>query len=43
MKLKILITGSSGFIQNLSKDYSKETYLIDKVKIGKEKNFIILI
>ena len=42
MKLKILITGSSGFIGKiLSKRLSKkyETYLIDKVKIGKEKKF----
>ena len=42
MKPKILITGSSGFIGKiLSKKLSKKykTYLIDKVKQGKEKNF----
>ena len=42
MKAKILITGSSGFIGKiLSKKLSKKykTYLIDKVKQNKEKNF----
>lgn len=42
MKPKILITGSSGFIGKiLSKRLSKtyKTYLIDKVKQDKEKNF----
>ena len=42
MKPKILITGSSGFIGKiLSKRLSKKykTYLIDKAKQSKEKNF----
>ena len=42
MKPKILITGSSGFIGKiLSKRLSKKykTYLIDKVKQGKKRNF----
>ena len=42
MKPKILITGSSGYIgkilaKKLSKKYT--TYLIDKIKQDKEKNF----
>ena len=42
MNPKILITGSSGFIGKiLSKKLSKKykTYLIDRIKLGKEKNF----
>ena len=44
-KTNVLITGSSGFIGKiLAKRFSKKykTYLIDKIKKGKQKNFYLI-